>query len=1112
MSIKQHKESRLRWWKSAFGYIADKHQEKLDKDAALWTTDKSKKLAVDVKDHLKWRLGFNLYKAGRYFEAIDYLTLIANGGEAGKVEHTNRKKKRARLEVSDSKTSKTELEELDKLETDEPIEDNRYIVHLTLARCCVEMFKETHQHYHLEVAYKAYTMSVERMPAGLIALFQLPPVLYEFAIMMELYGAFESALEIYSKLLTKFPTWRGYFDAMYRCALVGRTVSEMQKEQEKKDTILNKSVDMLQFLLEAVPNSIQPTHIVLLFARSMETSSDPNLRYRATGIYQSLYDYLKNIKDKRMNVNVDKFNNFKEWNAEPLNFLELGDQIAEQGEYAIARDAYEVFYNKVDEAMTFGDKAAKKLLSPDVCIRIAKNYSKFQNYSRAITFADIGLKANHFHKETRACLSRWSNVHAKLLNREQHAIDNIEEQWRSRVWSKKYRKRITAKIVSDNEEKIDYDYLDIKARAQLAYYARDKWRASFLFEEECARRIQHNFRQARMRWQWLAGIRAKYLRLASEAYRKFFKDPMNYNVREDIRSICASRFAPSKHAILKLIAILDVQDKSAESIRRAFQAYRRRKALYERQRQRWLDELNEKNKFATYVQCMFRARIAKKLFHRRLVKHKKKVAAATVIQKYMKTKWATFRGAAHRLLGRIRWTKKLAARSITVILPYAHKKRKELLKRLAEEAELKRLEEERIEAARLLAIKQRKAALKIQWRWREYQGAALKRLALQLLKMRGSARFSRNNKIMLARMTNEIECHYTPPGVRQSTPQFNKMLTKSEILCSGNSDHGFESSDVMMLGLILKNHLCRCTTLVLEDVDGRHAAFEFDLLSAISQCRSLRNVVILGGWWSPSFFKRLYYEVQVENPRITNVAVEGVHDAGKMRYDLVSSASKLMSDYFNYTLPGIQTLSLHGCALRDADLKPIFDALECNISLTRLDLSQNLLQDATLQILLELVGRKETCPLTFIGLSWNSILLDGQSRMALNNYRSTIIGKIIVVDIAYNSILEKYLPIADNFREMIVYNSEEDYAMDTESISSLQQAKQEALASSRVTTGISAFRNTDISLRRMSKKLSGSGLPNLGLGSLSDIPPSPMKKNSKGMRFEKNIKIKKVAW
>ena len=38
-------------------------------------------------------------------------------------------------------------------------------------------------------------------------------------------------ITVSSKLLTNFPTWRGYFDAMYRCALVGRTVSEIQKKE-----------------------------------------------------------------------------------------------------------------------------------------------------------------------------------------------------------------------------------------------------------------------------------------------------------------------------------------------------------------------------------------------------------------------------------------------------------------------------------------------------------------------------------------------------------------------------------------------------------------------------------------------------------------------------------------------------------------------------------------------------------------------------------------------------------------------------------------------------------------------------------------------------------------
>ena len=217
----------------------------------------------------------------------------------------------------------------------------------------------------------------------------------------------------------------------------------------------------------------------------------------------------------------------------------------------------------------------------------------------------MGLQQNHFHKETRRYLSKWSSAHAQILTREQKLVDDIEEQWRSRVWSKKYRRRLTEQIVNANEEKVDEDHLNIKARKQLSYYARDKWRATFLFEDECARRIQYNFRQARIRWAWLAGIRAKYLRLASDAYRKFFKDPMNYEIRLEVRTICESRFCPQKHALPRMIPLLDQQDASAECIRRAYQAYRRRKALAARMRQRWLDDLEEKDTMATFVQCMF---------------------------------------------------------------------------------------------------------------------------------------------------------------------------------------------------------------------------------------------------------------------------------------------------------------------------------------------------------------------------------------------------------------------------------------------------------------------------------------------------------------------------
>ena len=313
MSLKRPKKSRERWWKAGFGCIAETLQERLDRDAALWTRDKSKKLMDDEKDHIKWRLGYNLYKAGRFMDAIDYLTLCAAGGDCGKKEAASRKKRRLTTEAGNNTV---ELKELDELDENKPIEDNRYQVHQTAARCCVELFLETHLHYHLEAAYRHFTMAIERMPAGLIAMFQLPPLLYEFAILLEYHGAFESALEMYSKILTKFPTWRGYFDAMYRCAMVGRHVAELKKDIKIKDSILNKSIDMLQFLLEAVPNSIKETHIIVLYGRAMEISSDPNLRYRSTGIYQSLYDYLRTLKaGQGNNCGARKFDTFKELNA-----------------------------------------------------------------------------------------------------------------------------------------------------------------------------------------------------------------------------------------------------------------------------------------------------------------------------------------------------------------------------------------------------------------------------------------------------------------------------------------------------------------------------------------------------------------------------------------------------------------------------------------------------------------------------------------------------------------------------------------------------------------------------------------------------------------------------
>jgi hypothetical protein len=142
--------------------------------------------------------------------------------------------------------------------------DKRSDVHLAAARCCKELYLSTQAHYHLEAGYNHYRDCVENMGAHLSTMFKLPLVLYEFASLLEHYGAMTAALETYSKILANFPNFRGYFDTMYRTAVVGKHLAEFVSKPADKEDMLNKCIDIFQFLLEAVPptiNEVNPSFL-----------------------------------------------------------------------------------------------------------------------------------------------------------------------------------------------------------------------------------------------------------------------------------------------------------------------------------------------------------------------------------------------------------------------------------------------------------------------------------------------------------------------------------------------------------------------------------------------------------------------------------------------------------------------------------------------------------------------------------------------------------------------------------------------------------------------------------------------------------------------------------
>ena len=136
---------------------------------------------------------------------------------------------------------------------------------MTAGRCCLQLFFQQVSHYHLERAYHHYQNAVNTMPIGLTAMFRLPALLLEFGKVLELYGAFEAAMEVYGRILSNFPNFRGYFDALYRSAIVGRHLAELMTTPKQREDTLNKCTDINQFLLEALPVTIDSVSARLEF-------------------------------------------------------------------------------------------------------------------------------------------------------------------------------------------------------------------------------------------------------------------------------------------------------------------------------------------------------------------------------------------------------------------------------------------------------------------------------------------------------------------------------------------------------------------------------------------------------------------------------------------------------------------------------------------------------------------------------------------------------------------------------------------------------------------------------------------------------------------------------
>ena len=209
----------------------------------------------EVRLFLTWRYGWNLYRTEQYDLAMPQLEEACTGSTYGS-------------SLIASGVAKEYVH---------PNSD----VHLTAARCAMKLYALNGTHEHLDVAYRHYTNAIQQLELH-ISIARLPGVLHEFASMMEQYGSYDASLDLYRRILTAFPYYKGYFEIMYRSAVVGKHLSNaMSIEMGDRETVLNQCADSVGLILEAVPVSINEIHAMFLYARCLECLSETKNAGRA---------------------------------------------------------------------------------------------------------------------------------------------------------------------------------------------------------------------------------------------------------------------------------------------------------------------------------------------------------------------------------------------------------------------------------------------------------------------------------------------------------------------------------------------------------------------------------------------------------------------------------------------------------------------------------------------------------------------------------------------------------------------------------------------------------------------------------------------------------------
>lgn len=386
--------------------------------------------------------------------------------------------------------------------------------------------------------------------------------------------------------------------------------------------------------------------------------------------------------------------NHKAWMEAPHTWAMMAtycDTSSAEGEPILAKYCYKQFIKFTRSNMIVSSLAT--VLDIKTCLKIANNHAGFQNYEDAVEFALIAYQIDAFHKETRTCLRKWNNIYEAKFTFEEKAIELLSNGWKQRCWTSGFRGKLKDNMVDELEEQHKIEGCFEKGtRELLSYYAPQRWRSHFLYEETCAKRIQATFRIASQRWLWDASIRAHYVTKASEAYQAYLQTPYDSAVRDEIRRVTNHSKRPQKHAINKIRTIIDVQDSVIGKVHGMIKAHNNRKGLLKCILNRKYSTYVKARDSAIKLQSAWRCHKAHVVTSMRREVYWCRFQAASTIQVFYRWRNETFQHAVTRVIARRKRAVNAAKIQLAVFFSY-HVTRflARYRKKVADDADEKRL-------------------------------------------------------------------------------------------------------------------------------------------------------------------------------------------------------------------------------------------------------------------------------------------------------------------------------------------------------------------------------------------------------------------------------------